>query len=98
MLNQRRFTSGLFTEGLTGREIGRRLLISAASALHVSLKLKQGLRLPEFERMNGAIIKQNIEAKRISDYGEEKHKIVYTPKTEFSDLFERPKAVMDIEK
>ena len=35
----------LFSEGLTGREIGRRLLISAASASRLSQKLKQGLRL-----------------------------------------------------
>lgn len=35
----------LFSEGLTGREIGRRLMISAASASRLSRKLKQGLRL-----------------------------------------------------
>lgn len=35
----------LFAEGLTGREIGRRLMISAASASRLSQKLKQGLRL-----------------------------------------------------
>ena len=35
----------LFAEGLTGREIGRRLKISAASASRLSQKLKQGLRL-----------------------------------------------------
>jgi transposase len=35
----------LFSEGLTGREIGRRLMISAASASRLSQKLKQGLRL-----------------------------------------------------
>ena len=34
----------LFSEGLTGREIGRGLLISAASASRLSQKLKQGLR------------------------------------------------------
>ena len=32
-------------EGFTGREIGRRLMISAASASRLSQKLKQGLRL-----------------------------------------------------
>ena len=35
----------LFAEGLSGREIGRRLMISAASASRLSQKLKQGLRL-----------------------------------------------------
>jgi len=35
----------LFAKGLTGREIGRRLMISAASASRLSQKLKQGLRL-----------------------------------------------------
>ncbi len=35
----------LFAEGLSGREIGRRLLISAASASRLSQKLKQGLNL-----------------------------------------------------
>ena len=35
----------LFAEGLTGREIGRRLMISAASASRLSQKLRQGLRL-----------------------------------------------------
>ena len=35
----------LFAQGLTGREIGRRLMISAASASRLSQKLKQGLRL-----------------------------------------------------
>ncbi len=35
----------LFAEGLSGREIGRRLLISAASAARLSQKLKQGLNL-----------------------------------------------------
>ena len=35
----------LFAQGLTGREIGRRLMISAASASRLSRKLKQGLRL-----------------------------------------------------
>ena len=35
----------LFAEGLSGREIGRRLLISAASASRLSQKLRQGLQL-----------------------------------------------------
>ena len=35
----------LFAQGLTGREIGRRLMISAASASRLSQKLKQGLGL-----------------------------------------------------
>ena len=35
----------LFSQGLTGREIGRRLMISAASASRLSQKLKQGLGL-----------------------------------------------------
>ena len=35
----------LFAMGLTGREIGRRLMISAASASRLSQKLKRGLRL-----------------------------------------------------
>ena len=35
----------LFAEGLSGREIGRRLMISAASASRLSRKLKQGLGL-----------------------------------------------------
>ena len=35
----------LFSEGLSGREIGRRLLISAASASRLSQKLSRGLRL-----------------------------------------------------
>lgn len=35
----------LFGQGLTGREIGRRLMISAASASRLSQKLKQGLGL-----------------------------------------------------
>ena len=35
----------LFAEGLSGREIGRRLMISAASASRLSQKLRQGLRL-----------------------------------------------------
>lgn len=35
----------LFAEGLTGREIGRRLMISAASASRLSQKLRRGLRL-----------------------------------------------------
>ena len=35
----------LFSEGLTGREIGRRLMISAASASRLSQKLKLDLRL-----------------------------------------------------
>ena len=39
----------LFAQGLTGREIGRRLIISAASASRLSRKLKQGLRLPPAE-------------------------------------------------
>ena len=39
----------LVTEGLSGREIGRRLMISAASASRLSQKLKQGLRLTPAE-------------------------------------------------
>lgn len=39
----------LFAEGLTGREIGRRLMISAASASRLSQKLRQGLRLSPAE-------------------------------------------------
>ncbi|WP_420883469.1 hypothetical protein [Aliiroseovarius conchicola] len=39
----------LFAEGLSGREIGRRLLISAASASRLSQKLKQGLNLTGVE-------------------------------------------------
>ena len=39
----------LFAEGLTGREIGRRLMISAASASRLSQKLKRGLRLTPAE-------------------------------------------------
>lgn len=39
----------LFAEGLTGREIGRRLMISPASASRLSQKLKQGLRLAPAE-------------------------------------------------
>lgn len=39
----------LFAQGLTGREIGRRLMISAASAPRLSRKLKQGLRLTPAE-------------------------------------------------
>ncbi|WP_282130170.1 hypothetical protein [Roseobacter litoralis] len=35
----------LFAEDLSGREIGRRLMISAASASRLSQKLRQGLRL-----------------------------------------------------
>jgi len=35
----------LFAEGLTGCEIGRRLMISAASASRLSRKLRQSLRL-----------------------------------------------------
>ena len=35
----------LFAQGLTGREIGCRLMISAASASRLSQKLKTGLRL-----------------------------------------------------
>ena len=35
----------LFAQGLTGREIGRRLMISAASASHLPQELKRGLRL-----------------------------------------------------
>lgn len=35
----------LFAQGLPGREIGRRLMISAASASRLSQKLKRGLRL-----------------------------------------------------
>ena len=35
----------LFAEGLSGREIGRRLMISAASASRLSQKLRRGLRL-----------------------------------------------------
>ena len=35
----------LFAEGLSGREIGRRLMISAASASRLSQNLRQGLRL-----------------------------------------------------
>ena len=35
----------LFAEGLTGREIGHRLMISAASASRLSQKLKQGMDL-----------------------------------------------------
>lgn len=35
----------LFNEGLAGREIGRRLMISAASASRLSQRLKRGLRL-----------------------------------------------------
>jgi transposase len=35
----------LFAEGLSGREIGRRLLISAASASRLSQKLRKGLQL-----------------------------------------------------
>lgn len=35
----------LFAEGLSGREIGHRLMISAASASRLSQKLRQGLRL-----------------------------------------------------
>ncbi len=35
----------LFSEEFTGREIGRRLMISAASASRLSQKLRQGLRL-----------------------------------------------------
>lgn len=35
----------LFAQGLTGREIGRRLMISAASASRLSQRLKHGLRL-----------------------------------------------------
>ncbi len=35
----------LFAQGLTGREIGRRLIISAASASRLSQRLKRGLRL-----------------------------------------------------
>lgn len=35
----------LFAEGLSGREIGRRLMISAASASRMSQKLRQGLPL-----------------------------------------------------
>ena len=35
----------LFAEGLSGREIGRRLMISAASASRLSQKLRQGMRL-----------------------------------------------------
>lgn len=36
----------LFAEGLTGREIGRRLMISTASASRLSQRFKCGLRLP----------------------------------------------------
>lgn len=39
----------LFAQGLTGRQIGRRLMISAASASRLSRKLKQGLRLTPAE-------------------------------------------------
>ncbi len=39
-----RFES-LFAQGLTGREIGRRLMISAASASRLSHRLERGLRL-----------------------------------------------------
>ena len=39
----------LFAEGLTGREIGRRLMISAASASRLSQKLRQGLCLSPAE-------------------------------------------------
>ena len=35
----------LLSQGLTGREIGRRLMISTASASRLSQKLKQGLGL-----------------------------------------------------
>ncbi len=35
----------LFAGGLTGREIGRRVMISAASASRLSQKLKQGMDL-----------------------------------------------------
>lgn len=35
----------LFAQGFSGREIGRRLMISAASASRLSQKLRQGLRL-----------------------------------------------------
>lgn len=35
----------LFAEGLSGREIGLRLMISAASASRLSQKLRRGLRL-----------------------------------------------------
>jgi transposase len=35
----------LFSEGLSEREIGRRLMISAASASRLSQKLRQGMRL-----------------------------------------------------
>ena len=35
----------LFAQGLTGREIGRRLMISAASASRLSQRLKRGLGL-----------------------------------------------------
>ena len=35
----------LFGQGLTGREIGRRLMISAASASRLAQRLKQGLGL-----------------------------------------------------
>ena len=35
----------LYTQGLTGREIRRRLMISAASASRLSQRLKRGLRL-----------------------------------------------------
>lgn len=37
----------LFAQGLTGREIGRRLMISSASASRLSQRLKRGLRLRE---------------------------------------------------
>lgn len=43
----------LFGQGLTGREIGRRLMISAASASRFAQKLKQGLTPADNPRNTG---------------------------------------------
>lgn len=44
----------LFAQGLTGREIGGRLMISAVSASRLSQKLRQGLRLLPAENPRNA--------------------------------------------
>ncbi|MEM9358531.1 MAG: replication initiator protein A [Pseudomonadota bacterium] len=58
--------------------------------------------LSEFERMISGIIENNEETKHIPDYDfeydAEKRKITCRPKPEFSELFQKPKAVSEIEK